>query len=176
MPQRFRRRSAKACEWRGLTSFWVREPIRAAGKTIALCHGVFDLLHPGHIKHFQAAGAMADVLVVTLTEDRFIRKGPGRPVFTRNLRAETVAAIRVVDYVATAPWPTGVEVIERLRPNLYVKGRDYQEAAEASTGPIVEERRAVERCGGRLVFTDEIQFSSTRLLQALTETPAVTPS
>ncbi len=157
--------------------------LRAQGKSIALCHGAFDLLHPGHIKHFQAAKAMADqqagfagVLVVTITEDRFIRKGPGRPVFDQRLRAQTVAAIRVVDYVATAPWATGVEVIERLRPNLYVKGRDYRQAAEAPTGPIVEERRAVERCGGRLVFTDEIQFSSTRLLQALAESTVSTPS
>lgn len=150
--------------------------LRSEGKSLALCHGAFDLLHAGHIKHFQAAAAMADVLVVTLTEDRFIRKGPGRPVFAQNLRAEAVAAIRVVDFVATAPWPTGVEVIERLRPNLYVKGQDYREVAEAPTGPIVDERRAVERNGGRLVFTDEINFSSTQLLQALTETPTATPA
>ena len=152
------------------------ERLRAEGKRIALCHGAFDLLHPGHIKHFQAARAMADVLVVTVTEDRFIRKGPGRPVFDQALRAETVASIRVVDYVATAPWATGVEVIERLRPDLYVKGQEYREAADAPTGPIVEERRAIERCGGRLVFTDEIQFSSTRLLQTLAETLSDRPS
>lgn len=143
--------------------------LRAEGKSIALCHGAFDLLHPGHVKHFQAARAMADVLVVTVTEDRFINKGPGRPVFDHQLRAETVAAIRVVDFVATAPWPTGVEVIERLRPSFYVKGQDYRDAAEAMSGPIVDERRAVERCGGRLVFTDEAQFSSTRLLQVLAD-------
>ena len=151
------------------------ERLRGEGKSVSLCHGAFDLLHPGHIKHFQAAAAMADVLVVTVTEDRFIRKGPGRPVFTQNLRAEAVASIRVVDFVATAPWATGVEVIERLRPNLYVKGQDYREAADAPTGPIVEERRAVERCGGRLVFTDEIQFSSTQLLQFQAESSVSTP-
>ncbi len=138
--------------------------LRAEGKTIAHCHGAFDLLHPGHIRHFQAARDLADVLVVTLTVDRFIRKGPGRPVFPERVRAESVAAIRAVDHVATAPWPTGVEVIERLKPNLYVKGQEYREPAEQLSGAIVEERHAVERHGGRLVFTDEIQFSSTKLL------------
>ena len=65
--------------------------LRADGKRIALCHGAFDLMHPGHVRHLQAAKEMADVLVVTLTEDRFIRKGPGRPVFNERLRAETVS-------------------------------------------------------------------------------------
>ncbi len=138
--------------------------LRSEGKTIAHCHGAFDLLHLGHIRHLQAARAMADVLVVTLTEDRFIYKGPGRPAFNERLRAETLAAIRGVDHVATAPWPTAVEVIERLKPDLYVKGQDYRDPAKNATGAIAEERRAVERFGGKLAFTDEMQFSSTRLL------------
>lgn len=139
--------------------------LRGEGKTIAHCHGAFDLLHPGHIRHLQAARRKADVLVVTVTQDRFIRKGPGRPVYDEQVRAESLAALAVVDYVATSPWPTGVETIERLRPDFYVKGQDYRERASGSTGPIVEEKRAVERCGGRLVFTDEIQLSSTALLE-----------
>ena len=143
----------------------VCQRLRADGATIALCHGAFDLLHPGHILHFQAAKAMADVLVVTLTEDRFIQKGPGRPMFNEELRGVCVAAIRAVDFVATAPWPTGVEVIERLRPHLYVKGQDYRNASTKAAGAIVEERRAVERNGGRLVFTNEVQFSSSKLLR-----------
>ena len=140
------------------------EQLRNEGKTIAHCHGAFDLLHPGHVRHLQAAKEMADVLVVTLTEDRFIRKGPGRPVFNERLRAETLAALSAVDYVATSPWPTAVETIEKLKPHLYVKGQEYRNLNSDVTGAIVEERRVVERCGGRLTFTDEIQFSSTRLL------------
>jgi len=77
--------------------------LRHSGKRIAHCHGAFDLLHPGHIKHLQAARQLADVLVVTVTEDQFIRKGPGRPVFNERLRAETLASIDAMDYVATAP-------------------------------------------------------------------------
>lgn len=138
--------------------------LRAEGKTIAHCHGAFDLLHPGHVRHLKAAKAMADVLVVTLTEDRFIRKGPGRPVFNERLRTETIAALSAVDHVATSAWPTAVETIELLRPDLYVKGQDYRQKSKDVTGAIVEEEHAVQRVGGRLTFTDEIQFSSTKLL------------
>ncbi len=138
--------------------------LRTEGKTIAHCHGVFDLIHPGHVRHLKAAKAMADVLVVTLTEDRFIRKGPGRPVFNVRLRAETVAAFSAVDHVAASAWPTAVETIEALKPHLYVKGQDYRKKHNNATGAIVEEERAVRRVGGRLAFTDEIRFSSSRLL------------
>ena len=138
--------------------------LREEGSIIAHAHGAFDLLHPGHIRHLMAARRMADVLVVTVTEDRFIKKGPGRPAFNAALRAECLAALRVVDYVATSPWPTGVEAIDLLKPHLYVKGQEYRKPSAEQTGAIVEERRTVERCGGRLVFTDEIQFSSTKLL------------
>ncbi len=138
--------------------------LRADGKTIALCHGAFDLLHPGHIKHLAAAKKLADVLVVTLTEDRFIRKGPGRPVFNERLRAETIAAIGAVDFVATAPWPTGIEVINQIQPDVYVKGQDYRDASQDVTGAIGPERDAVRAHGGHIAFTNEAQFSSTKLL------------
>ena len=140
------------------------EKLRKQGKKIAHCHGAFDLLHPGHIRHLQAARGMADVLVVTLTEDRFIRKGPGRPVYNQQLRAETLASIEAVDHVATSPWPTAVETIDKLKPNLYVKGQDYRDKTKDMTGAIYDEERAVQQGGGKLVFTDEVQFSSTRLL------------
>ncbi|MBU0716877.1 MAG: adenylyltransferase/cytidyltransferase family protein, partial [Planctomycetes bacterium] len=138
--------------------------LRAEGKTIAHCHGAFDLLHPGHIRHLQAARALADVLVVTVTEDRFIRKGPGRPVYNERIRAESLAELSSVSHVATSPWPTAVETIELLKPNLYVKGQDYRDKDNDRTGAILAEEQAVQRCGGKLVFTDEIQFSSTKLL------------
>ena len=73
---------------------------------MVLCHGCFDLMHPGHIKYFQAAKRMGDVLAVTVTPDRYIDKGAGRPVFNENLRAESIAALECVDYVAINKWPT----------------------------------------------------------------------
>ena len=142
----------------------VCEKLRKQGKKIAHCHGAFDLLHPGHIRHLQSAKEMADVLVVTLTEDQFIQKGPGRPVYNQQLRAETLASIAAVDHVATSPWPTAVETINKIRPDFYVKGQDYRDRKNDLTGAIIEEENAVQTGGGQLVFTDEVQFSSTRLL------------
>ena len=140
------------------------DALRAQGKRVVQCHGVFDLLHPGHIRHFEAARAEGDVLVVTVTPDRFVNKGPGRPVFNQRLRAESIAALQSVDYVAIDEWPTAVEAIRRLKPAVYVKGSDYADAGDDLTGKIVEERRAVEEHGGRIHFTAEITFSSSGLL------------
>jgi rfaE bifunctional protein nucleotidyltransferase chain/domain len=134
------------------------------GRIVVQCHGVFDLLHIGHIRHFQEAKKAGDVLVVTITPDRFVNKGPNRPVFTETLRAEAIAALDCVDHVAINKWPTAVDAIALLRPDIYAKGADYRDAAQDHTGGIVLEREAVEACGGRLAFTDEITFSSSSLL------------
>ncbi|MGB4803929.1 MAG: adenylyltransferase/cytidyltransferase family protein, partial [Anaerolineae bacterium] len=138
--------------------------LKQQGKVIVHCHGVFDLLHPGHFRHFAAARRLGDVLIVTLTRDEFVNKGPGRPVFNQRLRAESIAALASVDYVAINEWPTAVNTIHRLRPDLYVKGSEYAQREQDLTGKIYDEERAVETVGGRLAFTDDITFSSTQLL------------
>ncbi len=138
--------------------------LRQQGKTIVLCHGVFDLIHPGHIRHFEAAKREGDVLVVTITQDHFVNKGPERPVFNQRLRAESVAALQTVDFVAVNCRPTAVEAITLLEPNVYVKGGEYAAAEDDITGMIVREEEAVKAVGGRIHFTNEITFSSTELL------------
>src|SRR3954470_21744027 len=95
---------------------------RASGKRIVHCHGVFDLLHIGHIRHFEQARRMGDLLVVTLTPDRWVNKGPHRPAFPEDLRAEMLASIGSIDYVALNQWPTAVETIRLLKPDFFVKG------------------------------------------------------
>ena len=85
--------------------------LQAAGSTVALCHGVFDLLHPGHVQHFKAARKLADVLVVSITADPFVNKGPGRPIFNQDIRAETLAALQDVDYVVICENPTAIELL-----------------------------------------------------------------
>ncbi|HRY85747.1 MAG TPA: PfkB family carbohydrate kinase [Candidatus Omnitrophota bacterium] len=138
--------------------------IKKSGKKVVHCHGVFDLMHPGHIHHFYAARKKGDYLVVTLTKDEYVGKGPGRPVFNQRLRAESVAAVECVDYVAINEWPTAVETIRKLKPNFYVKGIEYAAPDEDITGNIRPEREAVESIGGKLVFTDEVRFSSSNIL------------
>ncbi|MDX6770467.1 MAG: PfkB family carbohydrate kinase [Elusimicrobiota bacterium] len=146
---------------------------RRKGRRVVHCHGVFDLLHVGHIRHFERAKREGDLLVVTVTPDRFVNKGPHRPAFHEGLRAEAVAALSVVDYAAVNRWPDAVETIKLLRPHAYVKGSDYKSEKSDVTGGIARERRAVEAGGGRLVFTDDIVFSSSALLNR--HLPVFTP-
>jgi rfaE bifunctional protein kinase chain/domain/rfaE bifunctional protein nucleotidyltransferase chain/domain len=139
-------------------------PLRKAGRKIVHCHGVFDLLHIGHLRHLKAARKFGDLLVVTVTPDRFVNKGPGRPAFPEALRAEALAMLDCVDLVAINRWPSAVETIKLLKPDFYVKGSEYRETAKDVSGLIVPEREAVESAGGRLVFTDDITFSSSTLI------------
>jgi rfaE bifunctional protein nucleotidyltransferase chain/domain len=140
------------------------QTLKKDGNTIVQCHGVFDLLHPGHILHFEAAKREGDILVVTITRDEHVDKGPGRPVFNQRIRTETIAALQCVDYVALNEWPSAVETIKKLKPDVYVKGSEYAEAD--MTGRIYEEAEAVKFVGGRIHFTDEPVSSSSQLLNA----------
>jgi len=138
--------------------------LKAQGKTVALCHGTFDLLHIGHIRHLQAAARQADVLMVSVTADAFVNKGPGRPVFNESLRAENIAALACVSGVTVNSATTSVNVLDAVQPTVYVKGSDYKSTNDDITGNIKHEQDAVERHGGRVYFTDELTSSSTRLL------------
>lgn len=129
-----------------------------------MCHGVFDLVHMGHVRHFEAARREGDVLAVTVTADAFVNKGPGRPVFPDTLRAEMISSIQYVDYVAINHAPTAESVIEVVKPAVYVKGADYEDPEEDATGNIARERALLENYGGRIVFTRDITFSSSSLI------------
>ena len=138
--------------------------LREQGKVVVHCHGVFDLLHIGHIRHFEEAKRLGDILVVTVTEDGHVNKGPSRPVFSEGLRAEAIAALDCVDYIAVSRWPTAVEAIELLRADYYVKGVEYREAENDLTGGIGTEEAAIESVGGQLAFTEDITFSASSLI------------
>lgn len=142
------------------------EKERAKKRAVVLCHGVFDLLHPGHIRHLAEARKQGDILVVTVTKDQFVNKGPGRPAFTEQLRAESLAALAVVDYVAVSDHPTAVEPIRLLRPSVYVKGQDYEDRSGDITRGIYAEEAAVKEVGGQIHFTHDITFSSTTILNS----------
>ncbi len=137
---------------------------QAAGKTVVLCHGVFDLLHIGHIRYLRAAKEHGDLLVVTVTPDEYVDKGPGRPAFNQDLRVEGLAALDCVDYVAVNRWPTAEETLRLLRPNYYAKGSEFRDPGSDMTGKIGREARVAREVGTELVFTDEIVFSSSNLI------------
>jgi len=137
--------------------------LKSEGKKIVHCHGCFDLMHIGHIKHFQAAKKMGDILVVTVTPDKYVDKGPGRPVFNQDLRSDSIAALECVDYVAINKWPTAEETLRLLKPDIYVKGREF-ENLEDKTGKIQREYKIIKEIGAEIRFTNEIVFSSTQLI------------
>jgi len=138
--------------------------LRKEGKKIVQCHGTFDLMHVGHIRHLENAKKQGDVLLVTVTADEYVNKGPGRPVFNQQLRSENLAALACVDYVAISDSLTALESIDIIKPHLYVKGSEYQDDNEDITGNISLEKNAVENNGGSIYFTNDITFSSSNLL------------
>jgi|TARA_B100001964_G_C14259922_1_gene614822 rfaE bifunctional protein nucleotidyltransferase chain/domain len=137
---------------------------KSTNKIVVHCHGVFDLIHIGHIRHFEEAKKLGDMLIVTITPDKYVNKGPHRPAFTEKLRAEVIASVDCVNYVAINNWPTAVKTIEFLRPSIYAKGIEYNDAEKDYSKGIVSEERAIKKIGGELKFTDNITFSSSNLI------------
>lgn len=142
----------------------IRPPLKAQEQTIALCHGVFDLVHPGHMTHFEQARKMADVLVVSVTAAEYVRKGPGRPYFNDEARLKFLSAIEYIDYVLLSEGYTVDDMVEAVEPDVYVKGSEYADEGADITGKIREERELVERHGGRIQYTGGQVYSSTKLI------------
>jgi rfaE bifunctional protein kinase chain/domain/rfaE bifunctional protein nucleotidyltransferase chain/domain len=142
-----------------------REKARRDGKRVVQCHGCFDLVHPGHIRHLRFAKSQGDVLLVSITADSFIRKGAGRPLIPQELRAENLAALDFVDWVHIDEHETALDLLSLVRPDVYIKGREY----EFNDDPRFRaERRTVESAGGRVVFSSgDVVFSSTALIAAM---------
>ena len=143
---------------------------RNAGKTIVLCHGVFDLLHPGHIEHLVEAKSHGDIMFVTVTPDIYVNKGPGRPVFNELHRAAMLNALAVVDFVAVTESPTAIDAIMLLKPNVYVKGPDYVDASKDVSGNISLEHEAIASVGGRIQFTEAPTMSSSKIINSIDAT------
>lgn len=138
-------------------------------KIVVHCHGVFDLLHIGHIKHLKKAKEFGDKLAVTITSDRYVNKGPGKPVFNEMLRSEAIASLESVDYVAISDTPTAVNPIKIIKPNIYCKGKDYKNFNDDITGEIKNEFKELKKIKGKIVFTEELTFSSSRLINRSTD-------
>ena len=138
--------------------------LQAKGKKVVLCHGVFDIVHLGHIRHFNQAKEQGDVLITTLTQDKYVKRGPGRPYFNDHLRAETLASLAVTDYVSVIDADTATDFIRKVQPDIYAKGQDYKAKEKDLTGKIFEEEDAIKEVGGRIFFTDDITFSSSKLI------------
>lgn len=142
--------------------------LKKAGNTVGLCHGGFDLLHPGHIKHIESAAKLCDFLFVSVTSDKFVasRKGKGRPIFPEALRAYSVASIQYVDYVVISDFELATYVVEKLKPSYYIKGPDY---ANKSTLGITAERAKIKMLNGEIKYTSDQKLSTTDIIRYIQE-------
>jgi D-beta-D-heptose 7-phosphate kinase/D-beta-D-heptose 1-phosphate adenosyltransferase len=143
----------------------ISSDMRAAGKKLVVTNGCFDLLHVGHVRYLQAARKLGDALAVGLNGDESIRalKGKGRPLSKEQDRAEVLAALSSVDYVAIFPERRATRFLETVRPALYVKGGDYErETLDA------QERAALEKSGAQIRILPFVEgYSTSRLIERL---------
>jgi D-glycero-beta-D-manno-heptose 1-phosphate adenylyltransferase len=139
--------------------------LRQAGKRIVVTNGCFDLLHVGHVRYLEAARTLGDILVVGVNGDRSVRelKGPHRPLNNEKDRAEVVASLESVDLVAIFPELRATQFIELVKPDVYVKGGDYD---SESLNP--EERQTLERIGSKIeIVPFEKDYSTSGLIERL---------
>ena len=138
---------------------------RPREKTVIMCHGVFDLVHPGHIRHLVYAKEKADILVASLTADAHITKAQHRPFVPQDLRALNLAALEMVDYVVIDPNPTPLVNIGRLQPDYFAKGYEY---VDGGVHPNTQkEIEVLKSYGGEILFTPgDIVYSSSHLIEA----------
>lgn len=145
----------------------LRPRLAARGQRLVQCHGCFDIVHPGHIRHLKFAANQGDRLIVSITADAFVNKGPGRPMFPHDLRAENMAALGFVDFVLIHHEETASSLLDELRPDIYIKGAEY---ADNDDPRFVQERAIVESHGGRVVFSSgDVVFSSSSIVRSIKE-------
>jgi D-beta-D-heptose 7-phosphate kinase/D-beta-D-heptose 1-phosphate adenosyltransferase len=146
------------------------EAHRRAGRRVVFTNGVFDLLHPGHVRYLQAARAEGDVLMVGVNSDRSVRaiKGPSRPLTPERERAEILAALDCVDAVVVFDEDTPAAIIERLQPDVLVKGADWR--ADRIVG-----RDTVESRGGRVIrMPVDAEWSTSAIIEKIRRLPSAT--
>lgn len=140
------------------------QELKAEGKKLVQCDGVFDLVHPGHVHYFAQAKAMGDILYVVVVSDAFVQKGDGRPVFDQDTRAFWVAGVEGVDYVVINDDYGPYKIIEMIKPDILVKGNSYQ---KKTTAGFLKDKALVESYGGRVCFSDELDIHSTKIFEKI---------
>ena len=131
---------------------------------IVHCHGVFDIVHIGHIKHLKKAKDHGDILIVTVTSDKFVNKGSNRPTFNQKKRLEFLSELESVDFVCLSNFPSATNLLKLIKPDIYVKGQDYKNSKNDKTGKINFETQLVKKFGGKIIFTHEETFSSSNII------------
>jgi rfaE bifunctional protein nucleotidyltransferase chain/domain len=143
---------------------------RPREKKVIMCHGTFDIVHPGHVRHLLYAKSKGDILVASLTADAHIAKANFRPFVPQELRAFNLAALEVVDFVVIDNDPTPIKNISLIKPDYFAKGYEY--TRDGLHPRTAEEKTAIEAYGGEIIFTPgDIVYSSSHIIE--TEPPAI---
>lgn len=143
--------------------------LKKNNKKIILCHGVFDILHLGHIKHFEEAKSLGDTLIVSITSNKFVNKGFERPYFDLKTRMETISSLSCVDFVIESNFPTAEKNLNLVRPNFYVKGPDYEKKPDI-TQNLIKEKKILKKLNIKMHFTRGQQYSSSSIINSFTDT------
>lgn len=135
-------------------------------KKLIMCHGVFDIVHPGHIRHLSFAKQKGDFLVVSITKDKFIEKGTYRPHIPEDLRAKNLTYFEFVDFIIIDDNPTPIKNISILKPDYFAKGYEYSQIGKNTINyKTVEEAKTIESYGGKIIFTPgDVVYSSSKIL------------
>ena len=133
---------------------------------IGLAHGVFDLIHYGHIKHLQKAKENCDILVVSITSSKFINKGPNRPFYDDEVRKDYLSALSFVDYIYLSKEKTAEKIIRNLKPNYYFKGDEYEDKNNDLTNNITKEINILRSMSGKIIYTKEKTLSSSKIFNS----------
>lgn len=136
--------------------------LKFKNKTVGLCHGAFDILHVGHTNHFKEAKKICDILLVSITSDSFIKKGPLQPFFRSEERAKFLLSIKYVDYIYISNSETGEEAINLLKPKYYIKGIDY--INQKNDKNLIKEKKACKKNNAKIFYTKTYKYSSTKIL------------
>ena len=138
--------------------------VRPRKKKIIMCHGTFDVVHPGHVRHLMYAKEHGDILIASLTDDLNVGKANFRPYVPEDLRAMNLAALEMVDYVLIDREATPLKNLARLQPDFFAKGYEY--VAEGMPARTVDEANILEAYGGEILFTPgDVVYSSSAIIE-----------
>ena len=138
--------------------------LKRKGKKIVLVHGVFDLVHLGHIYYFQEAKSNGDILVVSITADKFVNKGLNKPLFQEKERLKFLSQLSLIDFVYCNDAKDASGIIKLIKPNFYVKGPDYKKKEGDEAGNLGTELKAIKKVKGKFLTTSNVQYSSTNII------------
>ena len=138
--------------------------LKKKSKRIVLVHGVFDVVHLGHIYYFQEAKSYGDILVASITSDRFVNKGLNKPYFSEKDRLTFLSQLSIVDYVYFNDTKDASLIIKTIKPDYYVKGPDYKTKKGDEAGNLGYEMNALKKANGKFITTSNVQYSSTKII------------